>query len=80
MAYYYAINDNQNTLSEDKLALMYQRAVSAYWKMIKKTHTHPYFHWGFIKYLQAKLLKIQPNLNVLQKMYDEFVVLKNIRR
>jgi hypothetical protein len=63
-----------------KLALMYKRAVSAYWKMIKKTHKMPYLHWGFAKYLQAKLCKPQPNLSVLKKMYDEFIGLKGIRR
>ena len=80
MAYYYAIVDNKNNLPKDKLALMYQRAVSAYWKMIKKTHKLPCLHWGFRTYLSAKLLKLQPDLSVLQKMYDEFISLKNIRR
>ena len=80
MAYYFAITDNKNTLPKDKLALMYQRAVSAYWKTVKKTHKIPYLNWGFGKYLQAKLLKPQPDLSVLQKMYNYFIELKNIRR
>ena len=80
MAYYFAISDNRDTLPQDKLVLMYQRAVSAYWKMIKKTHKLPYLHWGFAKYLQVKLFKPQPNISVLQKMYNEFMSLKGIRR
>ncbi len=80
MAYYFAITDNKNTLPKDKLALMYQRAVSAYWKTVKKMRKIPYLDWGFGKYLQSKLLKPQPNLSVLQKMYDYFMGLKNIRR
>lgn len=80
MAYYFAISDNRDTLPQDKLVLMYQRAVSAYWKMIKKTHKLPYLHWGFAKYLQVKLFKPQPNISVLQKMYNEFMRLKGIRR
>ena len=80
MAYYFAISDNRDTLPQDKLVLMYQRAVSAYWKMIKKTHKLPYLHWGFAKYLQVKLFKPQPNISVLQKMYNDFMRLKGIRR
>lgn len=80
MAYYFAIVDNISRLPKDKLALMNKRAVSAYWKMIKKTRKLPYLHWGFAKYLQAKLCKTQPDLSVLKKMYDEFMRLKGIRR
>lgn len=80
MAYYFAITDHIYDIAKDKLALMNKRAVSAYWKMIKKTHKLPYLHWGFAKYLQAKLCKPQPNLSVLKKMYDEFIGLKGIRR
>ena len=80
MAYYFAIVDNIGHLPKDKSALMYKRAVSAYWKMIKKTRKLPYLHWGFTKYLQVKTLKPQPELSVLQKMYDEFTGLKGIRR
>ena len=80
MAYYFAISDHIHDVAKEKLALMNMRAVSAYWKMIKKTHKMPYLHWGFAKYLQAKLYKPQPNLSVLKKMYDEFMGLKGIRR
>lgn len=80
MAYYFAIADNINNLPKDKLALMYKRAVSAYWKMIKKTHKFPYIHWGFRKYLGVKLFNPQPHMSTLQKMYGKFMGLKNIRR
>lgn len=80
MAYYFAIVDNISRLPKDKLALMNKRAVSAYWKMIKKMRKLPYLHWGFAKYLQVKLCKTQPDLSVLKKMYDEFTRLKGIRR
>lgn len=80
MAYYFMLADNRDTLPKDKLALMNLRAVSAYWKMVKKTHKFPYLHWGFKKYLEAKLLRPQPNMAVLQKMYGRFMGLKNIRR
>ena len=80
MAYYFAISDHIHDVAKDKLALMNKRAVSAYWKMIKKTHKMPYLHWGFAKYLHTKLRPSQPNLIVLKKMYDEFMGLKGIRR
>lgn len=80
MAYYFAITDNKDVLPKDKLALMNLRAISAYWKMIKKTHKFPYLHWGFRKYLLAKIFKPQPHLHTLQKMYGRFMGLKNIRR
>lgn len=80
MAYYYALTDNKDNLPKDKLALMYKRAVSAYWKMLKKTHKLPCLHWGFATYLQVKLCNPQPNFSVLKKMYDEFMSLKGIRR
>jgi glycosyltransferase involved in cell wall biosynthesis len=80
MAYYFAIADNINNLPKEKLTLMYKRAVSAYWKMIKKTHKFPYIHWGFRKYLWVKLFNPQPHMSTLQKMYGKFMGLKNIRR
>lgn len=80
MAYYFAIADNKNNLPKEKLTLMYKRAVSAYWKMIKKTHKFPYIHWGFRKYLWVKLFNPQPHMSTLQKMYGKFMGLKNIRR
>ena len=80
MAYYFSICDHIHDLTQDKLALLNKRAVSAYWKMIKKTHKLPYLHWGFVTYLHTKLRPSQPNLIVLKKMYDEFMGLKGIRR
>lgn len=80
MAYYYAIIDNKDTLPLNKLVLMYKRAVSAYWKMIRKTHKFSYLHWGFGKYLQTKLFNPRPDLPILQKMYHEFMALEGIRR
>lgn len=80
MAYYFALADNRDTLPEDKKALMYKRAVSAYWKMVKKTHRFPYLHWGFGKYLYVRLFKPQPHFYTLQKMYGRFMGLENIRR
>jgi len=80
MAYYFALADNKDALSKDKLALMNERAISAYWKMIKKTHKFPYLHWGFRKYLYTKLFKPQPHMHTLQKIYGKFMGLKNIRR
>jgi len=80
MAYYFALADNKDTLSKDKQSLMYKRAVSAYWKMVKKTHKFPYLHWGFRKYLYVRLFKPQPHFYTLQKMYNQFMRLDGLRR
>lgn len=80
MAYYFAIVDNMGTLPKNKLALMYRRAISAYWKMIKKTQKYPYLHEAFPLYLRTKILRTQPCLPTLQTIYGQFMGLKNIRR
>ena len=80
MAYYFMLADNLDTLPKDKLALLYARAVSAYWKMVKKTHKFPYLHAAFKTYLMTKLFKPQPNMVWLQAAYGKFMGLKGIRR
>lgn len=79
MAYYFAVKDNPN-LPKEKLALLNLRAVSAYWKLIKKTTKLPYLNWGFAQYVKAKLCKPLPDAGVLDKMYKKFMSLPNIRR
>lgn len=79
MAYCYAVLDNQN-LPVNALKLMYQRAVSAYWKYVKKTRLCPYLHLAFFKYLSNKLYPRLPDLDYLKKMQAEFLSLPNVRR
>lgn len=79
MAYCYAILDNPG-LPEDARKLMYQRAVSAYWKYVKKTKFCPYLRKAFFKYLGCKLRPSLPDLDYLKEMQADFLSLPHIRR
>ena len=79
MAYCYAILDNPS-LSEDALKLMYLRAVSAYWKYVKKTKFCPYLRKAFFKYLGCKLRPSLPDFAYLKEMQTDFLSLPHIRR
>lgn len=79
MAYYWTIKDNPH-LSERVLRLMYGRALSAYWKFVRKTTKYPYFTATFFKYLICKIFKCQPNMEYLGKIYNIFAAQKGIRR
>ena len=79
LAYCYAIQDNPN-LPPKALKLMYQRALSAYWKLIKKTKFLPYFHPAFFKYLFNKLYPTLPDMTYLKHMQDVFLSLPKVRR
>ena len=71
MAYYDFLKEHP-FLDKDILASLYKRAVSAYWKYIRKTTKLPCFRTIFITYLKTKLLGGQPNYAKLDKMADEF--------
>lgn len=79
LAYCDAILDNPN-LPETALRLMYRKAVSAYWKMTRKTSLLPYFSKAFVVYLVNKISPQYPNKAFLEKMKSDFLALKNIRR
>lgn len=79
MAYCYTILDNPS-LPNKALKLMYKRAVSAYWKYVKKTRCCPYLSKIFAVYLGNKLKPQLPNIAYLNEMKDEFLSLPNIRR
>ena len=59
---------------------MYKRAVSAYWKLIKKTRPLPWFSKAFALYIQNKISPEYPNIETLDKMAGVFLGLKNVRR
>lgn len=79
LAYYYTIKENPH-LPEKALRLMYKRAVSAYWKLIKKTSPLPWFSKAFALYIQNKISPEYPNIETLDKMAGVFLGLKNVRR
>lgn len=79
MAYCYTLLDNPQ-LPADIQKKMYMRALSAYWKFIKKTAAMPYLHPAFFKYLSAKISKPLPDTVYLKRMQEVFLGLPGIRR
>lgn len=79
LAYAYCLLDNPN-LNIKYLKLIYARALSAYWKYTKKKKPFPYFSEIFWLYLTNKVLKRKPDITYLNKMKDEFLSLKEVRR
>lgn len=79
MAYYWAIKDNTH-LSEKTMHLMYKRALSAYWKFVKKTDKHPYLHSIFRRYLCCKIANCQPDIKYLDRIHQIFASRSDVRR
>lgn len=79
LAYAYAILDNPQ-LPKKYLKLMYKRAISAYWKLIKKTNKYPYWHDHFYVYLLNEIWPQMPDYDYLKEMKDTFINVKGMRR
>ena len=79
MAYCNMITDHPE-LDAPTLKLLYKKAVSAYWKYIRKTRMLPYCSQAFGVYLLNQMVPQLPNLRRLQKMKAEFEKLQGIRR
>lgn len=79
LAYSYTIQNNPK-LPGWALKLMYKRAVSAYWKYVKKTSAVPYLQKIFFIYLRNKISPQLPDLKYLKKMQEVFLSLPNVRR
>ena len=79
MAYCYMILDNPQ-LPADIRKMLYARALSAYWKFVKKTSRLPYLQPVFFKYLISKVNPRLPDIQYLKKMQKIFLKLPNVRR
>lgn len=79
MAYCYMILDNPQ-LPTDIRKMLYARALSAYWKFVKKTSRLPYLKAVFFKYLISKVNPRLPDIQYLKKMQKIFLKLPNVRR
>lgn len=66
MAYCYMILDNPQ-LPADIRKMLYARALSAYWKFVKKTSRLPYLKAVFFKYLISKVNPRLPDIQYLKK-------------
>ena len=79
MAYYWTLKEHKD-LPASALKKMYLRAVSAYWKFVKKSNPLPFFSSAFAHYLGCKLLHPLPDWQYLDFMYNQFNSLENVRR
>ena len=79
MAYCYMILDNPQ-LPADIRKMLYARALSAYWKFVKKTSRLPYLKAVFFKYMIYKVNTRLPDIQYLKKMQKIFLKLPNVRR
>ena len=79
MAYCYMILDNPQ-LPADIRKMLYARALSAYWKFVKKTSRLAYLKPVFFKYLISKVNPRLPDIQYLKKMQKIFLKLPNVRR
>ena len=79
MAYCYMILDNPQ-LPADIRKMLYARALSAYWKFVKKTSRLPYLKAVLFKYLISKVNPRLPDIQYLKKMQKIFLKLPNVRR
>ncbi len=79
MAYYGMITDYPH-LAYKNMCRLYRRAVSAYWKYIKKTRPLPYLSRAFAVYLRTKVVPPYPDIAFLERMKRDFDALEGIRR
>ena len=79
LAYAYAILDNTK-LPKKYLKHMYKHAISAYWKLIKKTAKYPYWHDHFYVYLLNCICPQMPDYDYLKEMKNTFINIKGMRR
>ena len=78
LAYAYALTDNPALPLKCRLK-MQRRAFSAYWKMVRKTRTFPYFDKGLKFYLWSRIAQ-SIDLQTLEAMRQEFLALPGVRR
>ena len=79
MAYCNMIIDHPE-LDAPTLKLLYKKAVSAYWKYVRKTRKLPYCTRAFGIYLLNQIYPKMPDLQQLNIMKAEFEKLQGIRR
>ena len=79
MAYYWMLKDHPE-LPDEARRRMYLRAVSAFWKFTKKSRQFPFFTSAFARYLGCKLLASKPDMKYLDRMYQKFAALTDVRR
>ncbi len=79
-ANYYMLKDNANKLAKEDRAKIYEKAVSANWKYVKKNFKLPYFTEDFSKYMRVKAFVLEPDFEWLDKKARRFLSLSGVLR
>ena len=79
-AHYFMLKDFCDTLAFDDVAKIYEKALSANWKYVKKNLANPYFTTDFYRYLMAKLFNLKPDFEYLDVIASRFLELDNVLR
>ncbi|MBO5284615.1 MAG: hypothetical protein J6B00_01930, partial [Alphaproteobacteria bacterium] len=79
-AHYNMLLDYCDSLDDKTLKTIYEKALSANWKYVKKNMKHPYFTDDFKRYIQAKLFTVKPDFAFLEKAAKRFYSLSGVLR
>ncbi len=79
-AHYYLLVDNYKDMDKRLASKVYEKAVSANWKYVKKNTENPYMSADFRHYLMAKIFPLQPNFKLLEKYAERFLSLSGVLR
>ncbi len=79
-AHYDMLLDYYEDLDKDVAALIYMKALSANWKFVKKNFNHPYWTADFLRYVKAKIFRVQPDFAFLEQLAHRFLSLDNVLR
>lgn len=79
-AHYNLLLDYADTLDKKTSSHVYEKALSANWKYVKKNMTLPYLRADFFHYIGAKLFYTKPNYTLLAQMAQRFSALSGVLR
>ena len=79
-AHYYLLVDHYNEMDKKLASKVYEKALSANWKYVKKNIKNPYMKADFWDYLLAKMFPLQPNFELLEKYAKRFLSLSGVLR
>ena len=79
-AHYYMLVDHHKDLAKEYVQKIYEKALSANWKYVKKNIKGAYFTKDFYRYLVAKVIGSNPDFDYLKEIADKFDKLSNVLR
>ena len=79
-AHYYMLKDYCKELDTCSIKKIYEKALSANWKYVKKNIKKPYFTNDFYRYVVAKVVKVEPDFSYLDKLANRFLSLDGVLR